>query len=227
MSIALPFSLFAKMKQINLNAKVREGLGRSESRKLRNQGQVPAVFYGESGVRHLTIKNTEFLVAWKEIAGRAALLELKIEGDDEPHFAIIQEAQRDAITEAFQHIDFKEIVRGQEMEASIPVHAVGVPHGVKNYGGVLEVNLDEIQVRCRPRNLPERIEVDVSKLEIGRSIHLGEIPAPEGVTFLDDLELVVASCVGASSGASSSSDDSDADEEEEEKEAPKKEAAKA
>lgn len=226
MSIALPFSLFAKMKQINLNATVREGLGRSESRKLRNQGQVPAVFYGESGVRHLTIKNTEFLVAWKEIAGRAALLELKIEGDDESHFAIIQEAQRDSISDAFQHIDFKEIVRGRDMEASIPVHAFGVPHGVRNYGGVLEVNLDEVQVRCRPRNLPELIEVDVSKLEIGKSIHLGEITAPEGVTFLDDADLVVASCVGASSGASGSSTESD-EVEEDEAEAAGKEVAKA
>ncbi|MCC5834690.1 MAG: 50S ribosomal protein L25 [Opitutales bacterium] len=206
------------MKQINLNSKVREGLGRSESRKLRKQGLIPSVIYGESGVRHLTIKNTEFLSAWKEIAGRAALLELKTEGDDEAHFAIIQEAQRNPVTDAFEHIDFKEVVRGRDMEASIPVHTFGVPHGVKNYGGVLEVNLDEIQVRCRPRDLPELIEVDVSKLEIGKSIHLSEIAVPEGVTFLDDEDLVVASCVGASSGASSAVD-AEAEAEDAEKEA--------
>lgn len=218
------------MKQINLNAKVREGLGRTHARQLRSQGQIPAVIYGESGVRHLTIKNTEFLSAWKEIAGRAALLQLKTEGEgeDEPHFAIIQEIQRDPVSDVFKHIDFKEVVRGRDMEASIPVHTFGVPHGVKNYGGVLEVNLDEVQVRCRPRDLPELIEVDVSKLEIGRSIHLSEIAVPEGVTFLDDDDLVVASCVGASSGASAAIDaEAEAEDAEKEAEDAEKEAAKA
>jgi large subunit ribosomal protein L25 len=123
-------------------------------------------------------------MAYRKIVGTAALIELSIEGEDETQFAIIQELQRNTRTDAYLHIDFKEIVRGQEMEADIPVHTFGNADGVKNYGGVLEVS------------------TDVTELAIGKSIHLSEIEAPEGVTFLDDLELVVVACGGASGGAS-------------------------
>ena len=217
------------MKQVTLTAKTREGLGRTSSKKLRNSGSVPAVIYGESGTRHLTLDNHAFGLAWREIRGRAALVELKTEGEKESHFAIIQEAQRNPRTESFLHIDFKEIVRGKDMEAEIPVVTRGTPHGVRNYGGVLEVNHDHILVRCRPRNLPEFIEIDVTALEIGRSIHLNEVVAPEGVTFLDEDGIVVVSCVGASSGASRSVDDEEAAAEEEgaEAKAEEKEKAKA
>lgn len=217
------------MKQVTLTAKTREGLGRTSSKKLRNSGSVPAVIYGESGTRHLTLDNHAFGLAWREISGRAALVEIKTEGDDESHFAIIQEAQRNTRTDSFLHIDFKEIVRGKDMEAEIPVIPRGTPHGVKNFGGVMEVNHDHIQVRCRPRNLPEAIEIDVSALEIGRSIHLNEVTAPEGVTFLDDDDIVVISCVGASSGASKAVDQEEAAAEGEEAEAKteQKEEAKA
>lgn len=223
------------MKLISLNAKVREGLGRTRSRQLRSQGLIPAVFYGESGVRHLTLNVPELLAAWKKIAGSASLIELKVEGDDDTHFALIQEAQRNPRTDDFIHLDFKEIVRGREMEAHIPIHTFGSPVGVRHYGGVLEVNLSDVHVRCRPRNLPEFIEVDVSELEIGKSIHLEELTAPEGVEFLYDPELVVASCVGASSGAASPADDEEAEEgegaeesaEEADAEATEEETAKA
>ena len=190
------------MKQITLKTTLREEIGRTASKHLRQNGVIPAVIYGESGIRNLSIDAHEFAMAYRKIAGTAALLELSIEGDDEPQFAIIQELQRNTRTDAFLHIDFKEIVRGQDMEADIPVHAVGTADGVKNYGGVLEISTQTLRVRCRPRALPEEIKVDVTELGIGKSIHLSEIEAPEGVTFLDDSELVVLACVGASGGAS-------------------------
>lgn len=211
-----PFSLFAKMKQITLEAKPRGGLGRNAARKLRQSGGIPAVIYGASGSRNLTVDKISFQLAWRDIRGRAALIELKTEGESESDFAIIQEAQRNPRTDAFTHIDFKEIVRGQDMEANIPVVTRGVPHGVRNYGGVLEINHDHVLVRCRPRNLPEFIEINVADLQIGRSLHLRDIEVPDEVTFLEDLDLVVVSCVGASSGAPSVDDEeSEGDEEEE------------
>ncbi|MEX0332497.1 MAG: 50S ribosomal protein L25 [Puniceicoccaceae bacterium] len=189
------------MKQITLNTKPRTEMGRTASKHLRQQGIVPAIIYGESGVRHLTLDAHEFGMAYRKFSGTAALIELKEEGGDS-HYAIIQELQRNPRTDAFVHIDFKEIVRGKEMETDIPVTTRGTADGVKNYGGVLEISTQLLRVRCRPRDLPEAIVVDVTELEIGKSIHLSEVEAPEGVTFLGDPELVLIACVGASAGAS-------------------------
>jgi large subunit ribosomal protein L25 len=190
------------MKQITLTTKPRTEMGRTAAKHMRQSGIVPAVIYGESGVHHLTLDTHEFAMAYRNIAGTASLIELKMEGEKESHFAIIQELQRNPRTDEFVHIDFKEIVRGQEMEADIPVAARGTADGVKNYGGVLEISTSLLRVRCRPRDLPEAITVEVTELEIGKSIHLSEIEAPEGVTFLGDPDLVVVACVGASAGAS-------------------------
>ena len=208
------------MKQITLNTTPRENLGRTASKHMRENGVIPAVIYGESGSRNLALNAHDFAMAYRAISSSAALIELKGEGEEEGTFCIIQEMQRNPVNDAYLHIDFKEIVRGKDMEADIPVHTAGIPDGVRNYGGVLELSTQTLRVRCRPRNLPEFITVDVKALEIGKSIHLEEIDSPDGVTFLDDPEMVIAACVGASSGASGLSE-----EEEEEAEAAEGEEA--
>jgi len=190
------------MKQITLNTKPREEKGTTASKHLRQSGVIPAVIYGESGLHHLSVNEHEFAMEYRKIVGTAALIELKSEDGKESHYAIIQELQRNTRTDAFLHIDFKEVVRGRDMEADIPVHTIGIADGVKNYGGVLEINMHTLRVRCRPRHLPEEILIDVKSLGIGKSIHLSEVTPPEGVTFLDDPELVVLGCVGSSGGAS-------------------------
>lgn len=218
MPIGCWFSLFENertraisqaMKQITLNITSRDSLGRTASKHMRQDGSIPAVIYGESGSRNLTLNAHEFKMAYRKIAGSAALIQLKGEEEGEGSFAIIQELQRNPRTDAYLHIDFKEIVRGKDMEADVPVHTIGIADGVRNYGGVLELNLHTLRVRCRPRHLPEFIEIDVKNLGIGRSIHLSELVAPEGVTFLDDPEQVVVSCVGSSAGASGAAADAD------------------
>lgn len=188
------------MKQVKLVVETRDSQGSGAAKRLRNEGKLPAVFYGESGVRHLQLNHHDFAMAWRNIVGSAALIELRQSGNEEadPVFAIIKDVQRNARTDEFLHIDFLEIVRGREMEAEIPVKTRGVAHGVKNQGGVLAINLDTMNVRCRPRHLPEMILVDVTKLAIADSIHVRDLEAPEGVAFLDDPDLVVVACTGAS-----------------------------
>jgi large subunit ribosomal protein L25 len=202
------------MKQITLNIKPREEIGRSANKNLRAGGTIPAVIYGESGNHKLSVDAHEFKMAYRNVVGSAVLIELNRGGDDESQFAIIQELQRNTRTDEFLHIDFKEIVRGQEMEADIPVHPVGTADGVKNYGGVLEVSAHTLRVRCRPRHLPESIEIDVRELAIGKVILLSEVTAPEGVTFLDDPETVVVGCVGSSGGASEAAHEAEEEAEE-------------
>lgn len=195
------------MKQVALNVKSREAVGTAAVKRLRAAGQIPAVIYGESGVHSLSVDSVQFKQAWRKIAGSAALLELHLDGAEESTFAIIKEYQRDPRRDTFEHIDFLEIVRGKDMEAEIPVHTKGTANGVKNQQGVLEVHAHELTVRCRPRDLPEFIEVDVTALSVGDSLHVRDLPAIEGVTFTDDADIVVAACVGSSAGASGASEE--------------------
>lgn len=199
------------MKLIKLNTKPREESGRSASSRLRKSGQIPAVIYGESGNHKLSLNAHDFMMAHREFANRAALIELAIEGHADGTFAVIQELQRNPRTDSFEHIDFKEVVRGREMETEVPVKAIGRADGVRNFGGVLEINHTMIAIRCRPRDLPECIEVDVTALGIGDSLHLSDLTMPEGVTLDDEPSLVVVSCVGSSGGAAEAAEAADAE----------------
>lgn len=190
------------MKQVALNVKTRDAVGSSAVKRLRATGVIPAVIYGESGAHNLSVDADQFKLAWRKIAGSATLLELHLDGAEETTFAIIKDYQRNPRRDHFEHLDFQEVVRGKDMEADIPVHSKGVANGVKNQQGVLEINAHELTVRCRPRDLPEFIEVDVTALSVGDSLHVRDLPAVEGVKFVDDPDLVVVSCVGSSSGAS-------------------------
>lgn len=196
------------MKQVRLNANVRTETGTASAKRFRAAGKIPSVVYGDSGVTHLVVDAHDFGVVWRNIGGRAALIELHRDGGDggeESQFAVIQEAQRNPRTDVFEHIDFREIVRGKPMEAEIPVVTKGVCPGVKN-GGILEIHADTLSVRCRPRDLPEEIAVDVTGLQIGKSIHVREIPAPEGVEILTDGDEAAVACVGAHVGRDESED---------------------
>ncbi len=188
------------MKQVKLTVEDRNTQGRSANLRLRKAGDIPAIVYGPSGNRQISINDHQFQGIWKQIAGRNALIEIYFGGEDskDSMFSIIQDVQRDTMTDKFLHIDFKEIVRGQDMEVDVYIYSKGEPNGVKNQGGVLEQQLKEVGIRCRPRNLPEYIEVDVSALNIAESVHVSDLPQFEGVTYTSDPDLVVFSVSGVS-----------------------------
>ena len=183
------------MKQLNLNVKNREGSGRNASKRVRKAGQIPAVIYGPSGVRQLTIDNVEFQRLWKQVAGRTALIELATEGVAEPTLSILQQIQRNSLTDDFTHIDSKEILRGRDMWATVAIHFVGDAYGVRNEGAVIETQRHDIQVRCRPRFLPEIIELNVENMKAGDTLKVKDLPKLEGVTYEMDAEVPVVSCL--------------------------------
>ncbi len=129
------------------------------------------------------------------MSGIATLIEVHEDGRDAV-WSIIKEVQRNPMTDAFLHIDFHEIERGKPMQASISVRLVGDSIGVKTEDGLLEMRAHEVEVRCLPRYLPEVIEIDVSGLHVGQSVHVNEIEVPEGVEFLDDPSKLIVACVG-------------------------------
>jgi large subunit ribosomal protein L25 len=200
------------MKSLKLNVRNRKRSGRNHANRLRKAGEIPAIIYGKSGAHAFATKQTEFLAVYKQAAGSATLIEIQ-DDENHSHLAILKEVQRNALSGEMIHIDFLEVSRDQEFTASIPVHIIGDSYGVKNEGGVLDVQSHEVEVSCLAQNLPEFIEVDVTALKLGDSIHVSDLPAIEGVTFTEpDVSVVV--CTGTSSGASAAAAESDEEVEE-------------
>lgn len=190
------------MKQTTLTVKSREGKGRGPARRLRAQGCIPAVIYGKSGAKSLAVEERDFRMLMRGIGGSAALIELKQEGAEDI-LSVIQATQRNPVTDKFEHIDFQEVVRGEAMTARIPIHTTGTSDGVKNFDGVLDIQMHDIEVSCRPRHLPEEIVVDVTELKVGDAIHIGQLPELEGVTYKGDSQTVVIHISGKSAAEAS------------------------
>lgn len=183
------------MKKYQLTVTPREGTGRSASRRLRKADKVPAILYGKhTKPETLAINAPEFAKLLKEIAGRAALIELKRDAGATA-LSFLQEVQRDPITDRYLHVDLQEVKENEKMVISVSVRVTGEAYGVKTEGGVLDIATKRLRIRTLPKDLPDFIEVDVSALKIGESIHVGELKKLPGVEFLDDPQQAVVLCV--------------------------------
>ncbi len=182
------------MKQLELKVIPREETGRGSNRRLRASGKIPAVIYGKKGSQPLIIEQTDFRVLWKAISGVTALIQVDVEGD-KPALTIIKEVQRDARTDQFLHIDFHEVSSTERMHTYVAVHIIGEAIGVKNEGSLMEIFAHDLEIRCLPGDLPATIDIDVSELHTGDSIHIKDITEIAGVEFIADPELLVVACV--------------------------------
>lgn len=181
------------MSQNILSVTTREGKGRGNSRRLRAQGNVPAVIYGKSGSFNLSVSAADFHMLLRKVAGATAVITLE-DQNKKQYQALIHQWQRDPITDRFQHIDFLEVVAGQKVHARLAVHTKGEPVGVKNSGGVLETVVYEVEISALPNKLPEQIVLDVSGLDVGEFIHLKDLPKFDGVEYVGDPETVIVAC---------------------------------
>ncbi|HVU37961.1 MAG TPA: 50S ribosomal protein L25 [Opitutales bacterium] len=182
------------MKLLKLPVHSRDKSGRGPSRRLRASGQIPAVVYGKSGVRHLTVKEPEFRMLMRAVAGTAALVEIS-DQTGTATLSLLQEVQRDARTDHFVHIDLREVSANEPMRANVPVRIIGESIGVKLESGIVEVSRHEVQIKCLPKDLPDLVFVDVTELHAGQSIHIRDLKAIPGVTFTEHADEVVAACV--------------------------------
>jgi large subunit ribosomal protein L25 len=170
-------------KQVKLKAEPRTDAGRSAARKLRARGLIPAIIYGGN------IKPQPLQVAAREInammshaSGENVLVELEIAGQDSSRTALVQEVQHSPVGGEIRHVDFHAISMDEMIEAEVPLEPIGTAVGVKTFGGLLEQSLRALAIECLPGDLPDRITVDVSQLNIGDSIHVRDIQLPSGVT---------------------------------------------
>jgi large subunit ribosomal protein L25 len=167
-------------KQVKIKAEPRTEIGRSAARKLKARGVIPAVVYGgKEKPQPLQVSARDVNAMLSHAAGENILVELEIGGQSRT--ALVQEIQHAPIGSNVLHIDFHAVSMDETLEAEVPLEPTGTANGVKNFGGLLEQSLRNLTVECLPRDLPDRITVDVSALNIGDSIHVRDIPMPSGV----------------------------------------------
>jgi large subunit ribosomal protein L25 len=184
------------MEEIFLDAQPRQELGRAKVKDLRGNGFIPAVVYS-GGKESLAIKvsHSEFLKLVHQHRVESVVINLKIKDDKKqsPRSCLIKEIQYHPVYQDIIHVDFNEISLTKAIKVNVPVVAKGEPVGVKQEGGSLEHILWEIEVECLPTDIPKTIEVDVSALKIGDSIHIKDIIFPAGIKVLNDPSVIVLS----------------------------------
>src|SRR6266566_2295432 len=174
------------MKSVALNAFPRSLGRRAGAKKLRANGRIPAIIYGrQAQPQNLEVNAKEMENLIHHSVSENLLVDLAVKDDTRPNrLALVQEVQHHPLSGVVLHVDFHEVAENEKVTVLVPLETEGEAVGVKTEGGVLEHVLFKIKVRALPKDLPELIEVDVSHLVIGQSIHLGDIKAPAGVEIL-------------------------------------------
>ena len=177
------------MSKVVLQAKNRQKYGSAESRRLRKSGRIPAVIYGRSGKAvSIDMDCAEFVKGTKGISESTIV---KVEVETKSYDAFVKGTQRNIIDGNILHIDFYEVESGVSLRARVSLVLQGNPAGVRE-GGMLEVPLHEIEIECLPKDLPERIEIDISGLKANHSLYVRDIPLGAGVRLLSNPDQVVA-----------------------------------
>lgn len=167
------------MREINLAAEKREVIGKGACRKLRREGKIPAILYGiGENPTPLTVDGDAFTHLYRSLKGGKAVFNLRL-GGGRGKKTILKELQREPFSRKVVHIDFEHISPRKRITVEVPIHLVGIPKGVKEGGGVLEHILREIEIGSLPTDIPEHIDVDVSELDIGDSIHVEDLEIPK------------------------------------------------
>jgi large subunit ribosomal protein L25 len=182
------------MATASLSAETRSDRGKGVARKLRAAGRVPAVVYGharEPQSLSLVARDLEKLLS--QIAAGSTVVELTLGGATTK--TLIREVQRHPFKKQIMHVDFQELVAGEKVIVDLPLVYVGIPEGVRLSGALLEQILHSIEVRVDPSNIPNHIDVDVTHLAMGHSLHVRDIVLPEGLEVLSDEDATICAVI--------------------------------
>jgi len=183
------------MKTVPLTAAPRALGRRAGSKKLRSEGRIPATIYGrQAKPQNLEVDAKEMGNLIHHSVSENLLVDLSVKDDSRAkRLALVQEVQHHPLSGKILHVDFHEVAENEKVTIKVPVETTGEAVGVKTGGGTLEHVLFKVTVRALPKDLPESITVDVSHLNIGEAVHIGEIPVPAGVEILGDKNIPVIS----------------------------------
>lgn len=184
------------MQQKQMNVELRSRTGKGISRQLRIADKVPGVVYGKGmDPVSISINYRDLQAAMAGEGGQNNLITLVGGGSLDQSMAIIADLQRDVLKGTFKHVDLHQVNMSEKLRVTVPVVLKGTAAGVKE-GGLLDFAHHELHVECLPGNIPDHIEIDINDLKIAQSVHVNEIPLPEGVKVLDNPKTPVVSVLG-------------------------------
>jgi large subunit ribosomal protein L25 len=181
-------------KQIKLTAQARSQAGRNAVKKIKSQGLIPAVIYGGAErPQNLQVVAREMSRVLSQSTGEHFLVDLQVAdgGQVSSRLALVQEVQHHPVRGDVVHVDFHAVDANKALHAEVSIEVLGEASGVKNQGGLLELNLHAIEVECLPKDLPEVIQVDVAALSVGDAIHIRDLALPAGVVARGNPDLTV------------------------------------
>jgi large subunit ribosomal protein L25 len=182
------------MERMNINVEKREEVGKGAARSLRRKNMIPAVLYRAGDSLPVQFSKKDLSRFINATAGEQIMVNLQF-GDGSSRFALMKDYQTDPADGELLHADFFEVSLTEEVKVTVHVTLVGEPIGVRRDSGILQYLLREIEVECLPDKIPGHIEVDISNLEIGQSIRVGDLKLGEGINVLNDLDEVIINIV--------------------------------
>jgi large subunit ribosomal protein L25 len=185
------------LETVALKAHTRETRGKGAARVLRREGRIPAVLYGrETAATPISVELRALETIIREGTGNVFIdVNIEEEAGAEPHTVMIKDMEVHPTYRSILHADFYEVDMKRKIRVDVPVVTEGVPAGVEE-GGILQVIRRELEVWCLPNKIPDEIVIDVSRLGIGDSIHIEEVPADEGVEYPHDVDFTVVAVAG-------------------------------
>ena len=185
------------MELIELKTNIRTATGNGPARVLRQAGQIPAVFYGpgiESVLLSVNISDIDKVLKKGRIGQALLNLVIQNNGETSAKTVMVKELQLHPVSRNFLHIDFYEVAMDRKIMVNVPVTTTGKAKGVE-VGGILQIVRRELEVQCFPLDVPESIEIDIADLDIGDSIHVGDISRQSGIEFLGEENFTVVTVV--------------------------------
>ncbi|MDI6889505.1 MAG: 50S ribosomal protein L25/general stress protein Ctc [Thermodesulfovibrionales bacterium] len=182
------------MERMTLNVEKREEVGKGAARALRRKNMIPAILYRGGDSFSIKFPEKELSQFINTTAGEQVMVNLKF-GDGSSRLALMKDYQVDPTKGELLHADFFEVSLTEEVRVTVHITIVGEPIGVRRNGGVLQYLLREIEVGCLPDSIPGHIEIDISGLEIGQSLHVRDLKLEGGIKVLTDPDEVIVNVV--------------------------------
>jgi large subunit ribosomal protein L25 len=177
-----------------LTVEPRSDFGKNASRRVRRNGFIPGIIYSHGQAEAIQIPRKDFFKLFKGKISESVIFDIQssVKKDDTEKMAYVKDYHQDPLSGEILHVDLFRVTKGEKIHTHVPIIFVGTAKGVK-LGGILEVDVREIEVECMPKDLPEKIEIDVTTMEVGDSIHVKDIVLPDGVTPKGNPEMSIAS----------------------------------
>ena len=182
------------MEAKSLTVEPRTEYGKNASRRARRNGFIPGVIYSHGEAEVIQIPRKEFFKLFKGRISESVIFDIHstAKKEDTEKMAYVKDYHQDPLTGEILHVDLFKVTKGEKIHTHVPIVFVGTAKGVK-LGGILEVDVREVEVECLPKDLPEKIEIDVTEMEVGDSIHAKDVVLPNGVKIMGNPDASIAS----------------------------------